>query len=81
MRFFSVSSIRLRRFRPGDRKLHRLETRAAAVITLKLDFLGEHTMTRAIRLAIIAIVLTGCGLKGPLTMPEPDSNTQKEQKK
>ena len=44
-------------------------------------FFDEHTMAHAIRLAIVALVLAGCGLKGPLTLPEPDVNTQKEQKK
>lgn len=38
-------------------------------------------MAHAIRLAIVALVLSGCGLKGPLTLPEPDNNVQKEQKK
>ncbi|MDQ3261563.1 MAG: lipoprotein [Burkholderiales bacterium] len=38
-------------------------------------------MARAIWLAIVALVLAGCGLKGPLTLPEPDDNTQKEQRK
>ncbi len=38
-------------------------------------------MANAIRLAIVALVLAGCGLKGPLTLPEPGDNTQKEQKK
>ena len=38
-------------------------------------------MAYAIRLAIVALVLAGCGLKGPLTKPQPDNATQKEQKK
>ena len=38
-------------------------------------------MAHAIRLAIVALVLAGCGLKGPLTMPQSDNTTQKEQKK
>jgi predicted small lipoprotein YifL len=38
-------------------------------------------MAHVIRLAIIAVVLAGCGLKGPLTFPEPDNTPQKEQKK
>jgi predicted small lipoprotein YifL len=38
-------------------------------------------MAHAIRLAIIAVVLAGCGLKGPLTLPQPDNTQQKEQKK
>jgi hypothetical protein len=77
MRFSSMFIELARRFRA---KLM-AESRAGAVITLSHFFLDEHTMARAIRLAIVALVLAGCGLKGPLTLPEPDVNPQKEQKK
>ena len=38
-------------------------------------------MVNVVRLAILLLLVAGCGLKGPLTLPEPDSATKKEQKK
>lgn len=38
-------------------------------------------MVNVLRLAIVVVVLAGCGLKGPLVLPAPDSATNKEQKK
>ncbi len=54
---------------------------AAAVITSSLKFCVEHTMVNVLRLAIVLLLLAGCGLKGPLTLPEPNSATNKEEKK
>ena len=38
-------------------------------------------MVNVVRLAILLLLLAGCGLKGPLSLPEPDPTPQKEQKK
>ena len=38
-------------------------------------------MVNVVRLAILLFLLAGCGLKGPLSLPEPDPTPQKEQKK
>jgi predicted small lipoprotein YifL len=38
-------------------------------------------MVNVVRLAILLFLVAGCGLKGPLTLPEPDPALNKEQKK
>ena len=38
-------------------------------------------MVNIVRLAILVLLLAGCGLKGPLSLPNPEPTSQKEQKK
>ena len=38
-------------------------------------------MVNVVRLAILLLLVAGCGLKGPLTLPESDPAANKEQKK
>ncbi len=38
-------------------------------------------MAYVVRLAILLLLLAGCGLKGPLSLPELNPPPQKDQKK
>lgn len=38
-------------------------------------------MVSVLRLAVIALLLSACGLKGPLTLPNHDKTSQQERSK
>lgn len=38
-------------------------------------------MVNVVRLVILLFLMAGCGLKGPLIVPQSDTHSSKEQKK
>lgn len=52
-----------------------------AVIPFRPTVIDENTMVSVLRLAVIALLLSACGLKGPLTLPNHDKTSQQERSK